>query len=89
MSGLNISSLCVDHDEASAMYASLTLAISALCFYAETNTVYLAGWAGALRGGLTCQSGFVQEPCAAKPVGRPGDSRRGPRARNALSVARH
>ena len=26
---------------------------------------------------------------AAKPVGRAGDSRRGPRARNALSIARH
>ena len=39
MSGPNSILLCVEHDEASAMYANLTLAVSVICFHAATSTL--------------------------------------------------
>ena len=61
MSGLHNSSFCVEHDDASAMYANITLAIFVSFLCCDRHT--LAGWIGADRGGPASQSGFVQEPC--------------------------
>ena len=33
------SSFCVEHDEASAMYANITLAVFVFCFHAATSTL--------------------------------------------------
>ena len=57
MSGLHGSSLCMEHDEASAMYANIKLVVFVFCFCAAASTL-------SDRGGPGCQSGFVQEPCA-------------------------
>ena len=38
ISGLHSSSLCVEHDEVSAMYANMTLAVFVFCFRAATST---------------------------------------------------
>ena len=61
MSGLHNSSFCVEHDDASAMYANIILAIFVLFLCCDRHT--LAGWTGADRGGPASQSGFGQEPC--------------------------
>ena len=39
MSGLHSSLLCVEPDEASAMYANITLAVFVFCFRAATSTL--------------------------------------------------
>ena len=43
ISCLHSSSLCVEHDEASAMNANITLAVFVLWFCAATNTFLLGG----------------------------------------------
>ena len=70
MSGLHSSSLCMEYDEASAMYANIILAFFLFFFFfyfcSCCDKHSLTGWARADRGGPACQSGFVQEPCAKK-----------------------
>ena len=81
MSGLHSSSLCVEHDEASAMYANITLAVFVFCFCAATP--------GPIEVVQPVRVDWFKNHVhlnAAKPVRRPGDSRRGPWARNALSI---
>ena len=39
MSGLHGSSLCVEHDEASAMYANIKLVVFVFCFCAAASTL--------------------------------------------------
>ena len=43
ISGLHSSSLCVEHDEAYAMNANITLAVFVLWFCAATSTFLLGG----------------------------------------------
>ena len=61
-----------------------TLHLQYLCFVFMRNKHTLTGWARADWDGPARQTGFVQEPCAAKPARRPGDSRQGPPVRNAF-----
>ena len=86
ISGLHSSSLCVEHDEASATRQHYTCSICVLFSCCNKHT--LAGWARADRGGPVCQwiSSRTMHWDAAKPVRHPRDSRWGPLARNALSI---
>ena len=43
MPGLHNSSFCVEHDDASAMYANIALAVFVFYFFDATGTLWLGG----------------------------------------------
>lgn len=86
MSGPNNIALCVEHDEAHAMYGKLSLAVYVFCFRAATSTLWLGG-PRLNENRPACQGEFIHELNASKPAARPVESR-GPWARNALSIVR-
>ena len=91
MSGLHSSSLCMEHDEAAAMYANITFAVFIVFFFSCCDKHTLAGWGPIevvqpVRVSLFKNHVLKNAANAGKPVRRPGDTRRGPRTRNALSI---
>ena len=83
MSGLHSSPLCVEHDKAYAMYANITLAVF-VCV-----CVFRASTPGPIEVVHPVRVDWFKNHVhlnAAKSVRRPGDTRRGPQARNTLSV---